>query len=361
MFGLRRARAAIFSRQAYGEVVLKDLITIDGTQYSNWGPDIFQEMRAGGVTAVNVTLVYWENARETLSNLGRWNRAFETHDSLIMPIRRIEDIETAQKTGRVGIMFGLQNASPIEDDISLIEIFGQLGVRTMQLTYNNQSLLAAGCYESHDAGVTRFGKVVIQEMNRVGMVVDMSHSAERSTLEAIDLSSKPIVISHANPYSFHPSKRNKSDAVLKALAERGGLLGLSLYPYHLKNESACTLDDFVEMTMRAIDLMGIDHIGLGSDLCQNQPYSILEWMRNGRWTKTTDYGEGSAGTPQWPAAPDWFGSSADFPNLVKGFEQHGLDSQSIRKVMGLNWYRLLADAEQSTGLQRESAAIAEYQ
>lgn len=326
---------------------MKDIMTIDGTQYSNWGPDIFEQMRAGGVSAVNVTLVYWENARETLSNLGQWNRAFENHRSLIMPIRRIQDIKTAQQTGRVGIMFGLQNASSIEDDVSLIEIFGQLGVRTMQLTYNNQSLLAAGCYEVQDAGITRFGKVVIQEMNRVGMLIDMSHSAERSTLEAIDLSASPIVISHANPYSFHPSKRNKSDEVLKALAERGGLLGLSLYPYHLKNGPDCTLDDFVEMTLRAIDLMGIDHVGLGSDLCQNQPYSILEWMRNGRWTKTTDYGEGNAGTPDWPAQPSWFASSADFPNLIAGFARHGMSSEEIRKVMGLNWYQLLLEAEQS--------------
>ena len=322
-------------------------MTIDGTQYSNWGPEIFKQMLAGGVSAVNVTLVYWENARETLSNLGQWNRAFEAHSSLIMPIRRIQDIETAQQTGRVGIMFGLQNASSIEDDVSLIEIFGQLGVRTMQLTYNNQSLLAAGCYETQDAGITRFGKVVIQEMNRVGMVIDMSHSAERSTLEAIDLSASPIVISHANPYSFHPSKRNKSDETLKALAARGGLLGLSLYPYHLKNGPDCTLNDFVEMTLRTIDLMGIDHVGLGSDLCQNQPYSILEWMRNGRWTKTTDYGEGNAGTPDWPAQPSWFSSSADFPNLIEGFTRHGMSSEEIRKVMGLNWYQLLLDAEKS--------------
>lgn len=341
----------------HGDIVLKDLITIDGTQYSNWGPEIFQQMRAGGVTAVNVTLVYWENARETLSNLGHWNRAFETHSSLIMPIRRMQDIEVAQRTGRVGIMFGLQNASSIEDDVSLIEIFGQLGVRTMQLTYNNQSLLAAGCYETQDAGVTRFGKVVIEEMNRVGMLIDMSHSAERSTLEAIDLSSRPIVISHANPLFFHPSKRNKSDTVLKALAARGGLLGFSLYPYHLKNGPACTLDDFVEMVLRTIDLMGVDHVGLGSDLCQNQPYSILEWMRNGRWTKTTDYGEGSAGAPEWPDQPEWFKNNADFPNLVRGFERHGLSEEDIRKIMGLNWYRLLADAEQSNGLVRHDADL----
>jgi len=324
---------------------MEDLIIIDGTQYSNWGPDIYEEMRAGGVTAVHVTLAYWENARETLSNLGRWNRQFEQYRQLIMPIRRIADIDVAKQSGRVGIMFGLQNCATIEDDISLVEVFAALGVRSMQLTYNNQSLLAAGCYESDDAGITRYGKVVISEMNRVGMLVDMSHSAERSTLEAIDLSAKPIVISHANPSFFHPAKRNKPDAVLKALAARGGLLGLSLYPFHLKNGPDCTLDEFIEMMLRTIDLMGIDHVGIGSDLCQNQPYSVLEWMRNGRWTKATNYGEGKADAPAWPKQPAWFASSADFPNLVAGMRKHGLDDDSIRKVMGLNWYRIFSEAE----------------
>lgn len=324
--------------------MLDDLTLIDGTQYSNWGPDIYEEMRAGGVTAVNVTLVYWENARETLSNLGQWNAQFEQYGHLIMPVRSMADIQIARQTGRVGIMFGLQNCSTIEDDVSLIEVFADLGVRTMQLTYNNQSLLAAGCYEATDAGVTRFGKVVIQEMNRVGMLVDMSHSAEYSTREAIDLSAKPIVISHANPYSFHPSKRNKSDDILKALASRGGLLGLSLYPYHLKNGPDCTLDEFLDMMQHTIDLMGIECVAIGSDLCQNQPYSVLKWMRNGRWTKTTDYGEGTAAAAEWPRQPAWFASSADFPNLVDGMLRRGFDDESVRKVMGLNWYRLLSEA-----------------
>src|SRR5690606_11903846 len=149
----------------------------------------------------------------------------------------------------------------------------------------------------------------------------------------------------------------KSDGVLKALAARGGLLGFSLYPYHLKNGPACTLDDFVDMVKRTADLMGIDNIGLGSDLCQNQPYSILEWMRNGRLSKSTDYGEGSAGTHEWPAQPEWFSSNADFPNLVAGFERHGFSEEEIRKIMGLNWYRLLADAEQSAAQVHDDTAV----
>lgn len=318
-----------------------DLIVIDGLQYSNWNRAIFQQLKEGGVTMVHVTVVYHEQIRETLLRIGEWNRQFELHHDLIMPVKSTADIRLAKKLGKVGIMFGAQNCSPIEDDIGMVEIMRELNLMIMQLTYNNQSLLACGCYEAEDSGVTRFGKQVIKEMNRVGMVVDMSHSAERSTLEAIDISERPIVISHANPNSFHQAKRNKSDTVLKALGESGGLLGFSLYPFHLKNGPDCSLDDFCDMVADTADLMGIDHIGIGTDLCQEQPLSVLEWMRNGRWSKEMDYGEGSKANADWPRPLSWFRDSRDFPNISQGLQNRGFRTEDIAKVMGMNWLNLL--------------------
>ncbi|TWX63693.1 membrane dipeptidase [Colwellia demingiae] len=318
-----------------------DLIVIDGLQYSNWNRAIFQQLKEGGVTMVHVTVVYHEQIRETLLRIGEWNRQFEIHHDLIMPVKSTADIRLAKQLGKVGIMFGAQNCSPIEDDIGMVEIMRELNLMIMQLTYNNQSLLACGCYEAEDSGVTRFGKQVIKEMNRVGMVVDMSHSAERSTLEAIEISERPIVISHANPNSFHEAKRNKSDTVLKALGESGGLLGFSLYPFHLKNGPDCSLDDFCDMVANTADLMGIDHIGIGTDLCQEQPLSVLEWMRNGRWSKEMDYGEGSKANADWPRPLSWFRDSRDFPNITKGLQNRGFRTEDIAKVMGMNWLNLL--------------------
>jgi membrane dipeptidase len=318
-----------------------DLIVIDGLQYSNWNRAIFQQLKEGGVTMVHVTLAYHEQIRETLLRFGEWNRQFETHHDLIMPVKNTADIRLAKKLGKVGIMFGAQNCSPIEDDIGMVEIMRQLNLMIMQLTYNNQSLLACGCYEAEDSGVTRFGKQVIKEMNRVGMVVDMSHSGERSTLDAIAISERPIVISHANPNSFHQAKRNKSDTVLKALGESGGLLGFSLYPFHLKNGPDCSLDDFCDMVTDTADLMGIDHIGIGTDLCQEQPLSVLEWMRNGRWSKEMDYGEGSKANADWPRPLSWFRDSRDFPNITRGLQERGFRTEDIAKVMGMNWLNLL--------------------
>lgn len=319
------------------------MLTIDGLQYSNWSRQLFEQMIQGGVDAVHATLAYHENCRETLLRFGEWQRRFEQHSDLIMPVREAGDIERARDSGRVGIFFGAQNCSPIEDDIDLIGIMRRLGLLIMQLTYNNQSLLACGCYEAEDSGITRFGRQAIKEMNRVGMIIDMSHSAERSTLEAIELSERPVIISHANPSSFHPARRNKSDTVLRAVSESGGLLGFSVYPFHLKDGSDCTLDAFCAMVANTAELMGVDHIGLGTDLCQAQPESVLTWMRNGRWTKATDYGEGSASDAGWPKPLSWFSDSRHFPNIAQGLRDKGFTDLEVEKIMGLNWLKQLSD------------------
>tara|TARA_B100002019_G_scaffold10070_1_gene8006 strand:- start:150 stop:947 length:798 start_codon:yes stop_codon:yes gene_type:complete len=255
-----------------------------------------------------------------------------------MPAYTISDIEYAKANKKTAVIFGFQNPSPIEDDIGLIEILHKLGGRFMQLTYNNQSLLASGCYEEKDNGLSRMGKEVIEEMNRVGMIIDMSHSGEKSTIEAIEYSKLPITISHANPSFWHNAKRNKSNEILKLLASKGGILGLSLYPHHLKNNSNCTLDSFCKMIVDLIELIGVDHIGFGSDLCQDQPDSVVEWMRVGRWTKKTDYGEGSASNPGFPKMPSWFKGNKDWENILNKLQKLGLKQIEIEKIKGLNWY-----------------------
>ena len=316
---------------------------IDNLQYANWSEKIFRQMRAGGLDAVHVTIAYHENFRETVLNIERWNRWFERFPDLIFQGRRAGDVRLAHETGRTAIFFGFQTPAPIEDDIGLVEIAHTLGARFMQLSYNNQSLLATGCYEAEDPGITRMGRQVIAEMNRVGLVIDMSHSADRSTLEAIEISSRPIAITHANPASWAPAMRNKSDDILRALAQSGGMLGFSLYPHHLKGKSACTLDDFCTMIARTADLIGSANLGLGSDLCQDQPDSVVEWMRVGRWTKALDYGEGSADAPGFPPMPDWFQDNRDFGNIEAGLAKAGFDTTEIAGIMGDNWYRFYGE------------------
>ena len=311
---------------------------IDNLQYCNWSRDIFLINREAGLNAVHVTLVYHEDYDEFLHRVKEWDRFFEENSDLIFLGKTFEDITKAQSENKTAIFFGFQNCSPIEDDINLIEKVHEHGCRFMQLTYNNQSLLATGCYEKNDSGVTNFGREAIKEMNRVGIVVDMSHSAEKSTLDAIEISEKPIAITPANPSFWHEALRNKSDFLLKKLSESGGILGLSLYSHHLKDGTNCKLENFCEMVAKTAEIMEVKNIGIGSDLCLNQPDSVVEWMRNGTWSKSTNYGEGSKKKPGFPKQPDWFLDARGFDNLESGLKKVGFNKQEVKGILGNNWF-----------------------
>ena len=311
---------------------------IDNLQYCNWSRDIFQINREANLDAVHVTIVYHEDFDEFIQRTKEWNKFFEENSDLIFLGKNFHDIEKANKEKKTAIFFGFQNCSPIEDNIALVEKVHQHGCRFMQLTYNNQSLLATGCYEKNDSGVTNFGREAIKEMNRVGIVIDMSHSAEKSTFDAIHISEKPIAITHANPLFWHKALRNKSNELLKILAGSGGMLGLSLYPHHLKNGSNCTLESFCEMTAKTAEIMGVQNIGIGSDLCINHPDSVVEWMRNGTWSKSKKFGEGSQKKPGFPNQPDWFLDARGFDNIEKGLKKIGFNDDEVGGILGNNWY-----------------------
>ncbi len=311
---------------------------IDNLQYCNWTRDVFQINREAGLDAVHVTIVYHEDFNELGNQIKKWDNLFKDNSDLVFQGKDFKDIEKANNEKKTAIFFGFQNCSPIEDDINLVEKVHELGCRFMQLTYNNQSLLATGCYEKIDSGVTNFGREVIKEMNRIGVVVDMSHSAEKSTFDAIDLSEKPIAITHANPSFWHPAKRNKSSELLKVLSESGGILGLSLYPHHLKNNTNCTIESFCEMVARTAEIMNIKNIGIGSDLCLNQPDKVVEWMRNGTWSKKKNYGEGTKNKPGFPKQPEWFEDARGFINIEKGLRKIGFKETEIDGILGNNWY-----------------------
>lgn len=311
---------------------------IDNLQYANWSEKIFRQMNEGGVHAVHVTVAYHETFRETVLNIERWNRWFGQYPDLIFQGLWADDVKRAVETGRTAIFFGFQNCSPMEDDIGLVEVLHTLGGRFMQLSYNNQSFLAAGFQEHHDSGVTRMGREVIREMNRVGLVIDMSHSGERSTIEAAELSERPIAITHANPMSWWPVPRNKSDDAIRAVTSNGGMIGFSLYPPHLKDGSKCSLESFCRMVAETGERFGMDRIGIGSDLVQDQPDSVIAWMRTGRWT----WDDG--GNVAVPPFPSWFTSNLCFGAIEEGLGAVGMSADEIAGVMGGNWYRFYEES-----------------
>lgn len=317
-----------------------ETIMIDALEYSMWNRERFEELRAGGVTCVHVTLAVWEDARETLSAVGEWLQLFDEHKDLVMRARSVADIHAAKKSNRTAIIFGFQNTSPFEDEINLFGVFHELGVRIVQLTYNIQNHIASGCWEKNDTGLsTVYGRDAIREMNRVGLMIDLSHCNERTCLDTIEYSLKPVALTHANPLTFvgggvELAVRNKSDKVLKALTENGGVVGLSNYPRMAPNGENVSLQDFCDMMAWTVDLVGIEHVGIGTDIYIGREHRT-SWFRTGRWSRAPK-------VAMRPAVkfPDWLASPAQFPNLYAGLRNTGFSQSEVGAILGGNWMRL---------------------
>ncbi|MDN5667225.1 membrane dipeptidase [Arthrobacter russicus] len=310
---------------------------VDGLQISNWSRPVLEELRAGGVSAVNATCAVWENAADTLRSIGQWLELANRNPDLVFLAKTGDDIDLAKQQNKVAVFLGFQNASPFEDDYRYVEAFHRLGVRIGQLTYNNQNLLGSGCFEAQDAGLTRYGRVIVTEMNRVGMLIDLSHVGHRTSREAIEESADPVAITHSNPLWFFDSPRNKPDEVIRALVDRGGVIGCCLYPTVSGGEHV-TLRSFCEMVRRMAEQYGAAHIGIGSDCTRGWNQEFVGWLRNGRW-KPTD----PQHAPSWPQWPAWFKGPSDFPQLTEGLSAAGLDDQTITAILGGNWSRLFSE------------------
>ena len=216
----------------------RDAVVIDGLIISDWSREVFEDMRRGGLTAANCTCCVWENFRGAMDNVARWKRMFHDHADLITQVFTTGDIRRAKAEGRTGIILGWQNVSGIEDRIDYLALFKELGVGIVQMAYNTQNLVGTGCYESRDAGLSDFGREVVAEMNRVGILCDLSHVGANTSRDVIEASTKPVAYSHCLPSGLKEHPRNKSDDELRFIAERGGFIGVTMFPAFLKRGTA---------------------------------------------------------------------------------------------------------------------------
>lgn len=318
----------------------RDAIVVDGLQISRWGRDIFEEQHAAGITAVNCTCSVWEGFVETMDNIARWKGWFREHGDLLRPVKTVEDVHAAKAEGRVGVVLGFQNLGAIETDLRRLELFKELGVGVMQLAYNTQNLVGAGCYESVDRGLTDFGHEVVAEMNRLGILVDLSHVGSNTSRDAILASSRPVAYSHTCPAATNPHPRNKTDEEIRFIAERGGFVGVTLLPWFLRADGKATLADYVDAIEHVVNVAGEDSVGIGTDYMQGYGLAFIEWLRR-------DKGYARLVSPLPKAEGDAFAMPAgldrivDWPSITAEMERRGWPEERIRKLIGGNWLRLL--------------------
>jgi membrane dipeptidase len=313
-------------------------IIIDGLEISQWSEEVFLNLRRGGLTAINATVAVIEGFSETIESISRWYRMFEQYHSLIRPVRTVQDIDRAKEEGKTGIIFGFQNTSPIEDDLDRLAIFKELGVRVIQLTYMERNFVGDGCLERTDCGLSRFGLEVIEEMNRLGILIDLSHVGYRTVMEAIEASQKPVAFTHANPRGLCDHPRNKTDDQIKALARKGGVIGANAFPPFLAAGSKSVMKDFIDAIDYLVQRVGIDHVSIGTDFTEGQPRSFFDYILKGKSKK-----ELSMHLDSPIVNPEGIRSSADFPNITQALLARGYSEADTKKIMGENLMRLFKE------------------
>jgi membrane dipeptidase len=336
-----------------------EAIVIDGLNIDAIDRERFETKRAGGLTVAQYTLSAWANFRDTVTLISGWYGRFLEHADVIRPVTSIGDIYQAKAERRIGIILGLQNASAFEDDLGLIEVLYRLGIRVVQITYSVKNLIGDGCWERHDGGLSYFGISVIEEMNRVGMVVDLSHVGSRTTMEAIEVSSRPCSFNHIGCKAISDSPRNKTDEELRAIAAKGGVVGICVVPRFIVDTPGrpATLQDILKHIDHAVQLIGVDHVGLGTDRGEGKLSRDLgpAFRRTtpARLVAQTEpsgyYGKGTIPFERVTKdevlsvyAPELY-SMAQLPNLTEALVQRGYSDGDVKKLLGENWLRFYGE------------------
>jgi membrane dipeptidase len=298
----------------------------------------------GGATACMPTVGSTANAGETLRNLGAWHRYIAARPDLML-VERPDDVMRAKQAGRLGLVFHFQGADPIENDLDLVEAYRALGVRMVQLTYNVRNRVGDGCEEEADAGLSRFGFDLVRRLNECRVIVDCSHTGYRTTMDAIEASTLPPVFSHGDAYGLHPSPRNIRDDQMKAVAAKGGLVGVNGFPAFLGTSERPTIDDFMRHLDYMVELIGIDHVALGIDYYEGMhPVAAEDEAKRfyqqqlavRRWSATA-YPPPPHYYPQGMATPRELGK------VTARLSERGYAPDDVRKIVGGNWLRVFRE------------------
>lgn len=317
------------------EVVHREAIVIDGLDYSYPTRERFLRMRKAGLTAAHVTLAAFENYTQVAANFVIWERAIDENSDVVTRVGNVADVIAAKADGKVGIIYGFQNATPIEDELAYVAVFRTLGVRIIQLAYMYQNLVGAGCLEPRDPGLSAFGKDLVHELNRQRIAVDLSHCGPRTTLEAIEVSEGPVLFTHANPRAVVDTPRNKSDEALRLLASRGGVVGAVIFPTFVAKKDP-TIEDWFRHVDHLVEVAGEDHVSIGTDFVEGQPEGFLD-RGLGRYVPP-------GMVPTWPwVYPDGIRTVDDFPNITAGLLKRGYNREAVGKILGGNLLRVLGE------------------
>jgi len=297
----------------------------------------YSHILAGGIQATHVTLNMYacEGFEYVLNQIRRYYALLENDPDRILLVQQPEDLLEAKGKGKLGIIFGLQNGAALGQDVNLLPILYKLGVRIIQLTYNEANAIGAGCLEPKDNGLTSFGSQLIQAMNRLGILIDLSHVGWQTSEDAVTVSEYPVAITHGNPFFMKALPRNKPDDLIRKVCQKGGVIGATPFAAFCKSAPGKrpTLDDFLDQIDYLVDLVGVDHVGIGTDKFEGK-------------TKEEYISEVQTRYPKLIQAPfehrhvEGFSHIRQFPRISEGLIARGYSDEDCGKILGGNFFSL---------------------
>lgn len=320
-------------------------IWIDALSATGVGERAFAEAKRSGLTMIETTLgpagTPTFSYEAAVRDLARWHGNFARYPEQLIHVRRTDDILTAKREGKLAVMLGFQNGTHLDRDIRNVDFFYDLGIRQLQLTYNELNALGAGSTERADVGLSDFGVEVVHRMNELGMLVDLSHCGVRTTFDAIEVSKKTPVFSHSNCRALNDNMRCKSDAQIKALAAKGGVMGITTVNFFVSNKPKSTLDDFIAHIAHVAKLVGVEHVGIGSDSSiggwrQSYPDEKTFWDFHGQFK----FKPGA--DVRWPPFIEELDVPEKFHVIRKRLEGK-FSSADVDKILGGNFMRVYGE------------------
>lgn len=310
-------------------------------------------LQRGGVTAGNFTVAQFEHDYiTTVKELTKYHELAAVNDDEWEIIDSVTSLQEVKRAGKTGIILGFQDTRPIEGELGKLQTFDHLGVKIIQLTYNEQNYVGAGCCERTDGGLTNFGQNLIDELNNRNILIDLSHCAEKTTIEAIEYSNDPVAFTHAGVHTLCNARgRNKTDEHLRALADTNGVIGISLFPPLVKRDpethhvQPATIHDVLDQIDYLVDKIGVEHVGFGSDLNDKAldegvtpPGSSL---RHYRPSHPEVFGRGP--TETYDPYPEGLNRHTKMQNLTRGLIDRGYSDEEVKKILGGNFLRLFEE------------------
>jgi membrane dipeptidase len=278
----------------------------------------------------------YENA---VRDIERWQRKFDELDGFVH-VTSGADAERAHADGKHGIILNFQNTDHFDDDFAKLGEFHELGIRIIQLTYNGHNLVGDGCTQTDPKGLSSFGREVVARMNELGILIDVSHCSEPTSLDAVEASEKPIAITHGFSKALNPHDRGASDDLIRAIGDHGGYVGIVLVPFFLTTEPGVTLDHFVRHVDHVGALVGLDHVGVGTDWAPPVPAQLQALLTE----EVRRIGFRPEHRVDWGATidelPDW----TDWPNITRALVGCGLSDDEVRGILGGNFLRVFREA-----------------